>query len=180
MKAKHTRMDSASARPSADRPVTPNVPLASGELAFDTFEEGVRFAGGWIPLGELGGARQVGVNLQELPPGKQSCPFHYHQREEEHFFVLSGRCVLRTSEGRFEMKEGDYVCFPAGTGVAHCFENPFDAPCRLITIGTRDPDEIAVYPDSGKMKLRALDRIVPFTEETLDYWTGERPDEPLT
>src|SRR5690606_25232111 len=99
--------------------------------------------------------------------------------EEEHFYVLAGRCVLRTSEGRFVMKPGDYVCFPAGTRVAHCFENPFDEPCRLLIIGTRRDDEIAVYPDSGKMKLRALDKIVPYGEETLDYWQGERPDEPL-
>ena len=180
MQTKHTRMDSAADKPSAERAPTPNVPIASGELAFDRYEEGVRFGSAWIPLGKLGGAREVGVNLEVLPPGKQSCPFHWHLREEEHFYVLAGRCVLRTSEGRYTMKPGDYVCFPAGTRVAHCFENPFDEPCRLLIIGTRRDDEIAVYPDSGKMKLRALDKIVPYGEATLDYWQGERPDEPLT
>lgn len=177
--SKHTRMDSATSRPSQHRKPTPHRPIVTGELAFDRFEQGERFAGGWIPLADLGGARDVGVNLVELAPGKQSCPFHWHLREEEHFYVLAGACVLRTSEGRYPMTAGDYVCFPAGTRVGHCFENPHDAPCQLLAVGTRREDEIAVYPDSGKMKLRALGTIVPFTEEGLDYWDGERPDEPL-
>jgi len=29
----------------------------------------------------------------------------------------------------------------------------------VLAIGSKDPDEIAVYPDSGKMKLRALGKI---------------------
>ena len=77
------------------------------------------------------------------------------------------------------MVPGDYVCFPAGTRVGHCFENPYDEPCRLLAIGGRDDGEIAGYPDSGKMKLRALGVIVPMAEHSLDYWEGERPDEVL-
>jgi uncharacterized cupin superfamily protein len=119
------------------------------------------------------------VNLDEIAPGKQSCPFHYHQREEEHFFVLSGRCILRSGTERYEMGPSDYVCFPAGTAVAHCFENPFDEPCRVLAIGTRDPNEVAVYPDSGKALVHALRSILPLPEQSLDYWHGERADEPL-
>jgi uncharacterized cupin superfamily protein len=176
---KFTRMDSASSRPSEDREPTPNVPIRTSALAFDRWSEGERFAGGEIPLAALGGGTQIGVNLVELVPGKQSCPRHFHVREEEHFFVLEGRCVLRSGDARHEMGPGEYVCFPAGTGVAHAFENPFDAPCRLLAIGTKDPAEIAVYPDSGKAKLRALDVIVPLPAEGLDYWAGERTGEPL-
>ena len=177
--AKHTRMDSATSRPSAQRPPTPNLPISSSELEIDRFAHGERFSGGWIPLGALGGARDIGVNLVELAPRMQSCPFHWHLREEEHFYVIEGACVLRTSEGRFPMKPGDYVCFPAGERVAHCFENPHDAPCRVVAIGARRSDEIAVYPDSGKMKLRALHLIVPFDDESLDYWQGEAVEQPI-
>ena len=168
---KFTRTESATAKPHRD--TLSNVPIATAELAWDHWEEGARFGGAHIPLGEIGGARDVGVNLVELLPHKQSCPFHWHLREEEHFFVLSARCVLRPGDARHEMGPMDYVCFPAGTRVAHCFENPFDEPCRILAIGTRDPDEIAVYPDSRKMKLRALGLIVPLSETSLDYWEGE-------
>jgi uncharacterized cupin superfamily protein len=138
-----------------------------------------------IPLAALGGATQLGVNLVELAPGKQSCPLHWHMREEEHFYVLEGRCVLRTQDDddptmeRHELAAGDYVCFPANGRVAHAFENPFTEPCRMLAIGTRDPAEIAVYPESKKMKLRALDVIVPMPDMPIDYWAGEHADEPL-
>ncbi|HWB74032.1 MAG TPA: cupin domain-containing protein [Nannocystaceae bacterium] len=176
---KHTRMDSADARPTLSRAPTPNVPIRSHELAFDIWHEGARFGGAELALGRLGGARDVGVNLVELAPHRQSCPLHWHLREEEHFYVLEGRCVLRSGDERHEMSAGDYVCFPAGTRVAHAFENPHAEPCRLLAIGTRVADEIAVYPESGKMKLRALDAIVEFPPRSLDYWHGEHIDIPL-
>ena len=47
----------------------------------------MRFAGAEIPLSRLGGGRDIGVNLVTVPPGKQSCPMHYHVHEEEHFYI---------------------------------------------------------------------------------------------
>lgn len=158
---------------------TPNVPISTSQLPWKSYGHGVRFGGRSQALGKLGGAQLVGVNLDEIAPGKQSCPFHHHQREEEHFFVLRGRCVLRSGTQRFTMGASDYVCFPPGTGVAHCFENPFEEPCLMLVIGTRDPNEVVVYPDSGKALVHALRALLPLPEKSLDYWDGERADEPL-
>jgi uncharacterized cupin superfamily protein len=178
--AKYIRMDSATAVPSKGREPSPNVPIHSDAMAFDRWQEGVRFAGGDVPLGDLGGCQRIGFSLTELTPGKQSCPAHWHMLEEEHFFILEGRCVLRSGDARYEMGPGDYVCFPAGTRVGHCFENPFAEPCRLISVGDRNPNEVCVYPDSGKMKIRSLGVMVPIAEDKgLDYWHGERPEEAL-
>lgn len=176
--AKYTRMDSADGARATALP-TPNVPISTASATLVPWHEGVRFGGAELALGALGGARDIGVNLVELAPRRQNCPMHWHLREEEHFYVLSGRCVLRSGADRHAMGPGDYVCFPAGTRVAHAFENPHDEPCRMLAIGTRDPHEVAVYPESGKLKLRALDRIVPLPETGLDYWDGERVDDPL-
>jgi uncharacterized cupin superfamily protein len=160
---------------------TPNLPLRSaslGEDAWTPFERGVRFASRDLLLSDLGGGTQIGVALTVLPPGKQACPFHSHEREEEHFFVLEGRAVLRSGDDRHVMGPGDYVCFPAGTGVAHSFENPFDEPCRYLTIGNRFDAEVCTYPDSGKLLVRAGQTRVMTTlrAASLDYWHGERDD----
>src|SRR5689334_21080552 len=98
--AKFTRSDSKTGSHYDGRAPTPNVPIRTAGLPLEAWQEGVRFCGRDLPLGRLGGSVQVGVSLMVLEPGKQSCPFHYHLREEEHFYVLSGRCVLRTSAGR--------------------------------------------------------------------------------
>ena len=142
-----------------DRPIPrPNEPIRSSELPWQDFTGlSPRFGARLRPLADHGGATAMGFSIWELPPGRQSCPFHSHRIEEEHFFVLEGRCVLRTGKAgeedkRRDMAAGDYVCFPADTGVAHAFLNPFAEPCRLIVAGTprRDRNEVCIYPDSGK------------------------------
>jgi uncharacterized cupin superfamily protein len=153
--------------------VTPNTPISTREIAPEHWSEGPRFAGREIYLSRRAGARQVHVNQMVVPAGRQSCPFHYHLREEEHFYVLEGRCVLRSGDRRHLVRPGDYVCFPAGTGVGHAFENPYDDDCAILAIGPQDPAEIAVYPDSGKAKLRATGTIIPWPQESLDYWQDE-------
>lgn len=155
------------------------MPIRTSDESFETWREGERFGGRELALSRMAGAEQLHVNVMVVPPGKQSCPLHYHLREEEHFYVLEGRCVMRSGDRRFTLGPGHYVCFPAGTGVAHAFENPFDVDCSLLAIGPRDAAEIAVYPDSGKAKLRATDSIVSWPQESLDYWAGERTDAPL-
>ncbi|MDF1667209.1 MAG: hypothetical protein P1V97_36025, partial [Planctomycetota bacterium] len=72
-------------------------------------------------------------------------------------------------------------CFPAGTGVAHATLNPFFEPCKMIVVGTprAHPLEVAVFPDSGKAKVRALKAMIRWPQESLDYNDGEPADEPL-
>ena len=175
MGQRYTRTDSSTKAAAEVRP-QPHRPLRVAELPRVEWAEGERFAARLVSLTAWGGGSKVGVQVVELPPGKQNCPFHYHLREEEHFYVLEGKAVLRSGEDREVMEAGDYVCFPAGEEVGHAFENPFEEVCRLLAIGTRERDEIAVYPDSGKAKLRGPEVLIPWPQEGLDYWEGEPVD----
>src|SRR5258708_5791917 len=69
---------------------------------------------------------RLGVNLSRLPAGRTTCPFHYHQFEDEIFFIMSGRGVLRYGDEIRELRPGDCVSCPAGTKVAHQIANPFE------------------------------------------------------
>lgn len=102
---------------------------------------------------------RLGVNHSRLPPGRTACPFHFHEREDEVFFVLSGRGVLRYGEELRELRPGDCVCCPAGTKVAHQIANPFDEDLTYLAIGPHDPHDVAVYPDSGKVMVRSLGEV---------------------
>jgi uncharacterized cupin superfamily protein len=117
----------------------------------------------------------LGVNVTRLPPGNTSCPFHSHQREDEVFFVLSGRGVLRYGDTLTEIRAGHCVSCPAGTGVAHQIANPFDADLVYIAMGPHDPNEVCVYPDSGKVMVRSL-KTVGHLNATA-YMEGE-PEQP--
>jgi len=179
MTKKFTRSDSATSEQESTVQPQPNVPISAGALRFTEWEEGARFGGRELNLSRMAGAEQVHVNIMVVPPGKQSCPFHFHMREEEHFYVLDGQCVLRSGNERHVVKPGDYICFPAGQEVGHAFENPYDEDCRILAIGPSNQDEIAIYPDSGKAKLRRTQTIIPWPQESLDYWDGEATSEPV-
>jgi uncharacterized cupin superfamily protein len=147
-------------------------PFAADALPWEPWSHGERFGGRVKHLGRHAGGTHVGVNLEELPPGKQSCPLHYHMLEEEHLYVLEGRPTLRLGAERIVLAPGDYVCFPAGQESGHALVNETDAPCRYLVIGERDPHDVIVYPDSGKVMVRAARRILR-GDATVDYWEGE-------
>lgn len=64
----------------------------------------------------------LGVNRMRLKKGQTACPFHYHLREDEAFFVLSGRGVLRYGDDLREIRAGDCISCPAGTQPKLSFE----------------------------------------------------------
>lgn len=127
------------------------------------------------PALEAQGTGRLGLNQVRLPSGRVACPFHYHQREDEAFFVLSGRGVLRYGDELREIRVGDCISCPAGTGVAHQIANPFDEDLVYLSIGLNDPHEVCVYPDTGKVMVRSLQRV-GYLERT-EYMAGE-PDRP--
>jgi len=123
--------------------------------------------------------RKIGIAYEELPPGKQSVPFHYHLLEEEHIIGLEGEATLRLGDKRYPIKAGDYVGFPANQRAGHCLINEGDKPFRYIIIGDHKPNDVCVYPDSRKILIRGFDRTILRDGERLDYWDGERADEPI-
>lgn len=106
----------------------------------------------------------LGASITRLPPGKVGCPLHHHMREDEFFYVIEGRGVLRYGDTVREIGPGDAISCPHGTGVGHQIANPFDAELVYLAVGLNDPDEVCVYPDTGKVLVRSL-RTVGWLEK---------------
>lgn len=113
----------------------------------------------------------LGINMMRVQPGHSVCPFHTHQREDEAFFVISGRGVLRYGDDVHALRAGDCVSCPAGTGTAHQIANPFDEELVYLAIGNHDPQEVCTYPDSGKVMVRGLG--LTGRVENAPYFDGE-------
>lgn len=118
---------------------------------------------------------KLGVNYMRVSPGRTTCPFHSHQREDEVFFVISGRGTLRYGDRVFSLRAGDCISCPAGTGDAHQIANPYDEDLVYLAVGAHDADEVCVYPDSGKVLVRSLEHLGRM--EAADYFDGE-PEPP--
>lgn len=156
--------------------LAPPKPISSLDVAWVEWSEVPRFGLRYrhLTLAAFGEDYRVGVAIEELPPGKQSSPAHYHFLEEEHVFILEGTLTARIGGDTHEMTAGGYVCFPAGQRAGHCLLNNSGTTCRYVIVGERNPNDVVVYTDSGKVLVRALGRRAIFDlDARRGYWDGE-------
>jgi len=100
---------------------------------------------------------QMVVAFYALPPGKSSYPFHYHTTNEEVFYIISGSGILETFDGSHEVTAGDIMVFPAGKEGAHKLTNNSGTENLVyLDIDTNKTPEIAYYPHSNKVGIRAV------------------------
>ena len=154
------------------RDTEPTKPFSIESMPWEEWSEGERFGSRVRRLGKFGGASHVGVLVEELPPGKQSSPLHYHTAEEEQLLILAGAATLRLGDERYPMKTGDYVVFPAGQKLGHALVNESNETCRFLMIGERNPDDVCIYPDSNKVFIRQTGEVYD-KSAVRDYWDGE-------
>jgi uncharacterized cupin superfamily protein len=154
----------------------PPKPISSREVAWEQYSPTPRFGTRWKHLtrATIGENYHVGVAIEELQPGMQSAPAHYHVFEEEHVYIVEGTLTMRLGPDTYEMKTGDYVCFPAGQKAGHCLINNSGATCRYVIVGESNPNEVAIYTDSHKVLVRALgNRAIFDLAARRGYWDGE-------
>src|SRR4051812_24634917 len=154
----------------------PPKPISTADVPWTEWSEVPRFGLRYrhLSLAGMGEHYRVGVAIEELAPGKQSSPAHYHVFEEEHVFVLEGALTVRLGAGSYEMRAGEYVCFPAGQKAGHCLINNNGTTCRYVIVGERNPNEVGVYTDSNKVLVRALGRrAILDLAARRSYWEGE-------
>jgi uncharacterized cupin superfamily protein len=102
-------------------------------------------------IGDAAGLTQFGVNLLRLPPGAWSSQRHWHAREDEFVYVLSGEVTLVTDGGAEVLRPGDAAGFKANDSDGHCLQNRSDRDALVLEIGSRVTGETARYSDIDMM-----------------------------
>jgi uncharacterized cupin superfamily protein len=98
-------------------------------------------------LGLAAGLKQFGVNLVTLPPGAWSSQRHWHGREDEFVYVLSGELALIDDGGETLLKGGDCAGFKAGERNGHHLVNRSAADAVFLAVGSRLDEDFGEYPD---------------------------------
>ncbi len=111
----------------------------------------------------------------ELPPGKSAYPYHCHMRNEEVFYILSGRGLLRTPAGERVVGPGESVFFPAGEAGAHKITNTSETePLVYLDFDVCHSFDVCLYPDSGKIGIYGSSlRQIYEMKDRVDYDQGE-------
>jgi uncharacterized cupin superfamily protein len=127
-----------------------------------------------VGLSDGTAASKLGAAVDIVPPGKRSCPYHYHLAQEELFIVLEGSGSLRVAGEMLPVRAGDVIFIPPGPEYPHQLVNSSDAPLKYLSISTQEYPELCVYPDSGKTGAFAKGhRLMQRAAANLDYWDGE-------
>lgn len=123
----------------------------------------------------FGAAKNTLVSVYEIPPRKAAYPYHYHYKNEETFYIISGEGTVRTPDGEKKVKAGDLLFFPAGPEGAHKLTNCSDTENLVyLDFDVVHDIDVAVYPDSDKIGIwgMGINRLYP-QNGNVDYYDGE-------
>ena len=98
-------------------------------------------------LGNELGLTHYGVNLVTVPPGAWSALRHWHTRQDEFIYVVSGRPTLVMDGGATQLEPGMCMGFKAGDADGHHLVNKTAEDVVYLEMGDRSPDDSASYPD---------------------------------
>lgn len=151
------------------------------DAVFDDIEDNGFHTSKRATLSDHIGAKKLGYNLTELPPGKAQCPFHSHHAEEEMFLILEGEGELRFGDQRFPIRKHDVIACPTGGAeVAHQIINTGTAVMRYLALSNVSDIEACEYPDSQKVMVTAGERgkralrHMTRRQSEVDYYDGEK------
>ncbi|MCP4914434.1 MAG: cupin domain-containing protein [Oligoflexia bacterium] len=104
-------------------------------------------------LGRTLGAKRVALHIQTLPSGYRSSLPHAESKEEEFVHILKGSPIVWINGSRHQLKEGDSVAFPSGTGIAHTFINESGEDVQFLVSGeTTKDDNLCSFPVNPEEK----------------------------
>ena len=116
------------------------------------------------------------ASVYEIPPNKENYPYHYHLNNEEVFYIISGKGILKTPDGEKKIKAGDIIYCPANEKSAHKLINTSDKENLVyFECDTNMYPDVTHYPESNKVGILCDDDKNTFykTDSNVDYFEGE-------
>lgn len=98
-------------------------------------------------LGDALDLKNFGVNLTTLSPGAVSALRHWHTRQDEFIYMVSGELVLVTDAGEQVLTPGMVAGFPAGRADGHHLLNRGSIDAVYLEVGDRTAGDEVEYPD---------------------------------
>jgi uncharacterized cupin superfamily protein len=86
-------------------------------------------------LGRAFGLKRVAINYEVLEPGDRSSWPHAHSDEEEFIYILEGCPQIWIDGCTYDLRVGDCVGLPPGTGHAHTLLNNSEFVVKAIVVG---------------------------------------------
>jgi len=119
---------------------------------------------------------QCDVAIYEIPPQKANYPYHYHLKNEEVFYIISGNGILETPDGNKTISAGDIIVCPPVEKGAHRMINPSQTEMLVyFECDTVHSPEVVCYPKSDKVGIIVKGESSTFYKKhtNVNYYEGE-------
>ncbi len=103
------------------------------------------------------------ANFVEVEPGNYAYGYHYHEENEEAFYIIKGEAEVKTEDGLLRLKEGDIVCFPANIKGSHIISNPSKTEKLVyLDLGTKNLPDVVHFTGTNAGMVLTKDDIINF------------------
>lgn len=105
------------------------------------------------------------ANFVEVDPGKIAYGYHFHEENEEIFYIISGEALVKTENGEIHLKTGDVICFPANINGSHVISNPSKTEKLIyLDVGTANKPDIIHFTGTNIGMVVSNNGVLKFTE----------------
>jgi uncharacterized cupin superfamily protein len=96
-------------------------------------------------VGHAAGLLRIGVHVVRVAPGTRTSYPHAEENEEEFVYVVDGELDAWLDGELHHVRAGDFIAFPAGTGICHTFINDGDRDALLLSGGERGKSDSRIF-----------------------------------
>lgn len=101
----------------------------------------------------------------EVAPGESAYGYHWHEENEEIFYVIAGEALVKTESGEIRLRAGDAIAFPANEKGAHVMMNPSKTEKLVyLDFGTANKPDIVHFAGTGTGLVVSRSGVLPFSE----------------
>jgi len=105
------------------------------------------------------------ANFVEVDPENYAYGYHYHEENEELFYIISGEALVKTVKGDIHLKQGDAICFPANINGSHVISNPSKTEKLVyLDFGTANKPDVVHFTGTGSGMVISCKGIYNFKE----------------
>lgn len=105
------------------------------------------------------------ANFVEVEPGHFAYGYHWHERNEEVFYIISGTAAVQTKDKELTLHAGDAITFPTGPEGAHVIRNASNKEKLVyLDFGSEHLPEICHFPKINKMLVVRQDGLTFYDE----------------
>ena len=105
------------------------------------------------------------ANFVEVEPGNFDYGYHYHEENEEVFYIISGEAMVKTEKGDIHLNTGDVICFPANINGSHVISNPSETEKLIyLDVGTANKPDIVRFTGTNAGIVISHKGILNFTK----------------